>query len=200
MKPRRPCVLIVDDEVRGLELAQRILRRSADVTVAESGAAALDEIAEQVFDVIVSDQRMPGISGVELLSTVAERHPCTGRILLTGYADMEATVDAINRASVHAYLHKPCPPEHFRLTVDSVLARMETVRENERLAQQHRTLADARPTLGAVAASVKEIVARVDPTDDETHRLLKRAAEAVEGLDGLLEALPGAGAGADESG
>jgi len=183
---KRPCVLVVDDEVRGLELAARILRRRADVALAESGEEALVLTAEQDFDVVVSDQRMPGISGVELLARLAESHPGTGRILLTGYTDMEATVDAINLACVHAYLNKPCPPEHFRLTVDAVLGRVETVRENMRLAEYHRRLVELRPGLQEVVASIKGIVSSMDPTDDVVHDQMKRAAEAGERIEQMM--------------
>ncbi len=185
-----PRVLIVDDEVRGLELAQRILRRVATVTLAESGEDAVEKLEISEFDLVVSDQRMPGMSGVELLTQIAASRPETGRILLTGYADMEATIDAINRAGVHAYLHKPCPPEHFRLTVNAVLNRMETVRENALLARRHQRLTGLRPAVEEVLDSTRALLGAIDPTDDTLHEPVKRTSEASENLEGLVRELP----------
>ncbi len=135
---QKPRILAVDDEPRGVELVRRILRGVARVETATSGAAAWELLLAGEFDLVISDQRMPGMSGVELLARVADRFAYTGRILLTGYADAVDTVDAINLARVHAYLHKPCTPDHLRLSVDAVLDGVETLRENARLAGELR--------------------------------------------------------------
>src|SRR4029450_9575157 len=85
------------------------------------------------FDLVISDQRMPGMSGVDLLGFAAERDETCGRILLTGYADPEAPVEAINRGRVHAYLHKPCSAEELRAVVQSTLGRARLAKDNARL-------------------------------------------------------------------
>ena len=136
--PDRPRLLAVDDEVQGVELLARSLRRMGDVHKATSGEEAWAQLEQSDFDLVISDQRMPGMSGVELLARVAERDAHVGRILLTGYADVHATVDAINDGQIHAYLHKPCPPEVLVGTVKSVLERVELARENVRLVGQLR--------------------------------------------------------------
>lgn len=142
-------VLAVDDELRGVELVARILRRTARVATAASGDEAWELCRGEPFDLVISDQRMPGISGVELLARVAESFPGTGRILLTGYAETVDAVEAINRARVHAYLNKPCSPDQLLLTVQTVLDRVAVEQENARLAAELRTGALAGGTTAA---------------------------------------------------
>lgn len=139
----RPRILAVDDEQLGVDLLRRTLHRVGEIDVVTSGEIAWERFEAAPYDLVISDQRMPGMSGVELLARVAARDDHTGRILLTGYADLEATVDAINEGQVHAYLHKPCPPEVLRNTVASVLERVELARENARLVGKLRERAHA---------------------------------------------------------
>ena len=133
MDPSRPSILVVDDERRAVELLARTLRSEGRVETAATGDDAWVRAQEASFDVVISDQRMPGMTGVELFRLLAERDEHVGRILLTGYTDLEASVDAINRGRVHAYLHKPCAPDDVRLTVRAVLDRVRLARENARL-------------------------------------------------------------------
>ncbi|NNL65611.1 MAG: hybrid sensor histidine kinase/response regulator [Myxococcales bacterium] len=157
--PDRPRLLAVDDERQGVALLSRSLRRLGEVHPATSGEEAWALLEQQDFDLVVSDQRMPGMSGVELLARVAERDAHVGRILLTGYADVHATVDAINDGQVHAYLHKPCPPEVLVGTVKSVLERVELARENVRLVGQLRERNHALETaLGELRASQQRAI------------------------------------------
>ncbi len=121
--------LVVDDEPRGVELLVRALRPLGEVVGAADGEEAWRRFEESPFDVVVSDQRMPGLTGVELLGRVAARDELVGRILLTGFADVADTIDAINRARVHAYLSKPCPPAQLQATVRAVLVRARVARE-----------------------------------------------------------------------
>jgi signal transduction histidine kinase len=132
----RPSILVVDDERRAVELLARTLRGEGRVETAATGDAAWARLREDRFDVVISDQRMPGMTGVELFRRLAELDEHIGRILLTGYTDLEASVDAINRGRVHAYLHKPCAPDDVRLTVRAVLDRVRLARENERLVRE----------------------------------------------------------------
>ncbi len=147
----RSHVLVVDDEPRAVELMVRTLRREVSVETASSADEAWRRIDTQDFELVISDQRMPGLTGVDLLSRVAERDDSVGRILLTGYSDLEATVEAINRGRVHAYLHKPCSPQDLRTTVKGVLDRVRLARENTRLVElvqtQNRKLEEALESL-----------------------------------------------------
>jgi signal transduction histidine kinase len=126
----KPRILVVDDEPRAVELLVRTLRRLGRVATAMSADEALPMVTQERFDLVISDQRMPGMSGVELLSRIAGHDEQVGRILLTGYTDLETSVEAINRGRVHAYLHKPCSPPELMGTVFSVLQRVRFTRES----------------------------------------------------------------------
>jgi signal transduction histidine kinase len=160
-------ILVVDDEPRGVELAVRTLRRLGSIETAISGEAAWGIFQQREVDAVVSDERMPGISGVELLARVAEARPDVGRVLLTGYADIDASVDAINRARVHAYVNKPCSPTQLRATVQGVLERVDLARanallvadlaaKNEELAQKNQELEDTLDSLHVAQQAVVE--------------------------------------------
>jgi signal transduction histidine kinase len=185
--PQTHSILVVDDEPRALELVVRTLRKLGRVVTAPSGDAARELVASDRFDLVISDQRMPGISGVDLLGFVAERDESCGRILLTGYADLEATVEAINRGRVHAYLHKPCTADELRATAQGTLSRVSLARENARLlsvvAEQGEPGQDASPR---AAASLRGARAAANETLAGVGRLLSSIARE---LQAPLEAL-----------
>jgi len=178
----RPSLLAVDDEARGRELVRRILLRVADVELAESGEQAWEKFQRTRFDLVVSDQRMPGMTGVELFARIAECAPETGRILFTGFADPADTICAINEGRVHAYLTKPCPPDQLRVTVASVLEWSGVRLENRRLAAEQRErqrALEAERLLGVgaflqrTAATLAGGIARIQAVEAEAgHREL----------------------------
>lgn len=111
-------VLFVDDEPRVLQGLQRMLRPLREewaMRFVDSGAAALTAMAEQPADVVVSDMRMPGMSGAELLLTVMRQWPGTVRIILSGHADQDLIQRTVG--PTHQYLQKPCDAETLKLTV-----------------------------------------------------------------------------------
>lgn len=110
-------ILFVDDEPRVLSSMRALFRRDYNVHVADSGQAALDLLETTEMDVIVSDQRMPGMTGVDVLKACRERAPRAMRILLTGYADRDAIEASINEGEVFRYLTKPCARDTLRETV-----------------------------------------------------------------------------------
>lgn len=114
----KPKILVVDDEPDNLDLLYRTFYREYKVLRAESGPAAL-EILEQEGDVavIISDQRMPMMSGTEFLSLTATRYPDIIRIILTGYTDVEDLVEAINAGKVFKFVTKPWDAEELKLLV-----------------------------------------------------------------------------------
>jgi len=141
MRPKRQ-ILVVDDEPRSLELMQRILRPIADVRTAISAEEAWEIVQQVELDLLITDQRMPGTQGVDLLSRAADRDETLGRILLTGYTDLASITDAINLGRVHGYLRKPCDPDEVVDRVEMVLARVDHARARERLAQQVESMKD----------------------------------------------------------
>lgn len=113
----KPRLLFVDDEQRVLNSMRIMFRREFDLFLASRGAEALDIVRQQDIDVIVADHRMPQMTGVEVLSQVRAISPRTVRILLTGYADLDAVEGSINEGEVFRFLTKPCAPEQLRETV-----------------------------------------------------------------------------------
>ncbi|MCX7063478.1 MAG: response regulator, partial [Proteobacteria bacterium] len=111
---KRGTLLFVDDERRVLTSMRAMFRREYDVLLANSGQEAIDLLRDQRVDVIVSDQRMPGMTGVEVLKAVKHLAPNAMRILLTGYADLKAIEASINEGEVFRYLTKPCPSEELK--------------------------------------------------------------------------------------
>ena len=107
MTPEPLRVLFVDDEERIVSLLRTIFRQSYEVHTATTGAQALEIIAKLHIHVIVSDQRMPGMLGIDLLSRVRLLSPNTMRVLLTGYSDLAAIVGSVNDAEVFRYINKP---------------------------------------------------------------------------------------------
>ena len=170
-------ILVVDDEDRGVELLVRTLRGIGVVETAASADAGWAMFRDGGFDLIVSDQRMPGMSGIELLSRVAQRSPTTGRILLTGYTDLEATLDAINRGHVHAYLTKPCAPPDVQAVVREVMERIERLSpasspEGEKLAKQVAIVVELAKRIRAQADGEGEVAVLADELLAEAESLL----------------------------
>ncbi len=187
----RPRILAVDDEPRGVELVKRILRRSADVETATSGEEALERLEGADFSLVISDQRMPGISGVDLLARVVGSQPFCGRILITGYAENVDTVEAINRARVHAYLNKPCPPNQLSLTVESVLEQVEMQKENARLAEMLRMREGTRTPAESLAHEIAQCADRVRCEAEALSASLDTRAEGCVATSSRIAALGG---------
>ncbi|MEO1419872.1 MAG: response regulator [Pseudomonadota bacterium] len=115
---QKPRVVFVDDEKRVLNAMKALFRRDYELFLTTSGNEAIRMCVEHDADVIVADQRMPEMEGVEVLGAVREQAPRTMRILLTGYADLDAIEGSINVGEVFRFLSKPCPPEHLRATIE----------------------------------------------------------------------------------
>jgi len=114
---KKPEVLFVDDEKRILKSMKALFRNGFQVHLADNGAEALDIIRSNEIDVVVSDQRMPQMTGIEVLRSVKESSPATMRILLTGYSDLNAIIQSINEGEVYRFINKPWANEELRATV-----------------------------------------------------------------------------------
>lgn len=110
-------ILIVDDEKENLEALRRLLRAQYEVVTTTSPFEALKLVQAQEFHVILSDQRMPEMTGVELLEKAKNVRPGTTRILLTGYTEIDSVIGAINRGHIYRYVAKPWDPEDLKLTL-----------------------------------------------------------------------------------
>jgi len=129
-------VLIVDDEEKvGRSLGRIMKGIKAKYVYMESGQAALDwmKSSEKPFSLILSDQRMPNMEGSVFLAKAKEVAPDTIRYLITGYADVDAVTDAVNKGSIHRYIAKPWDNKVLAETVKSGLQQYELIMENHRL-------------------------------------------------------------------
>lgn len=116
-------VLFVDDEPHFTSALQRALRHEPyRILTAHSAARALEIMHKEPVDVVVSDERMPGMSGSEFLAVVRRLHPRTVRILLTGYATLDAAVKAINEGEIYRFLTKPCHAKDLAQIIRQALA------------------------------------------------------------------------------
>ena len=131
MEQTNRLILCVDDEREILNAFQRSLRKKADrILTASSGEEGLALLEEHAPGVIVSDMRMPGMNGTEFLNRVLEFAPHAFRILLTGHADMEAAISAINKGEIHRYLHKPWDADELRQAIEQGFERHQLIRAN----------------------------------------------------------------------
>ena len=169
----KPPVLLVDDEPNVLEGLRLQLARRYEVERASSGQEALEILSRPGaadFAVVCSDMRMPEMGGAELLSRVREEYPDTARILLTGFADMEAALAAINDAQVFRFLSKPC--DSARL-----LEAFEAAAEHHRLKRAEKQLLEE--TLGGAVGVLGEVLALVNPTAFGCASRIRRTVRAI---------------------
>jgi response regulator RpfG family c-di-GMP phosphodiesterase len=130
-------LLLVDDEENVTLSLVRLLRRDGyRILRASSGEAGLALLAENEVGVIISDQRMPGMTGVEFLSVVKTRYPDTVRIVLSGYTELNSVTEAINRGAIYKFLTKPWEDDLLRAHVQEAFQRYEMKMENIRLARE----------------------------------------------------------------
>jgi two-component system, sensor histidine kinase and response regulator len=106
-------VLCIDDETHNLEALERLLRKKYNTFVADSGAKALEILEKEKFSLIISDQKMPHMTGVEFFMIAKQKQPDAMRVLLTGYTDLESVINAINQGQIYRYITKPWEPEEF---------------------------------------------------------------------------------------
>lgn len=122
-------LLFVDDEQDIVDSLQRTFRKSYKVLTATSGNEAVELLKTHSIDLIISDQRMPGMTGDAVLATAKTLQPDAIRILLTGYSDIESLIKCVNEAGIYKYLAKPWEPEMLRLTVDRALEHLDVARK-----------------------------------------------------------------------
>lgn len=142
-------LLIVDDEPNVLTALRRVFRKEGWVTLTASNAdQAFELLATHDVGVIISDQRMPGITGTEFLHIVKEMYPDTIRLLLTGYADFSTVIDAVNRGDLYKVLSKPIDDAALRANIYQAFRRFEVFAENRRLMQRVEMLESMSPAMG----------------------------------------------------
>jgi len=131
--PEKHAILIVDDQPEILNALNRLLKEEYTVHTTTSGHQALDMLNEHEFSLILADQRMPLLTGVEFFSEAIKIQPDAIRILITAYADVNASIDAINKGQIFQYVSKPWEPDELKLIIQQAIEKFELVRENKEL-------------------------------------------------------------------
>ncbi len=159
MKPiAKHCLLIIDDEPNVCDSVHDLLRREFRVLKANSAQEGYRIMQDDEVHIVMSDQRMPQITGVELLAKVKSKYPQAVRMLFTGYADLESIIAAINQGHIYGFLKKPWQPEELETAVRQAAQEYdrltEAAREREQLVQE---IAGLHQRVSALEAQVMRL-------------------------------------------
>jgi response regulator RpfG family c-di-GMP phosphodiesterase len=182
-------VLFVDDEVNILKALQRLLRtEDMNVLCASRAAEALDLLEKHPTQVVVTDQRMPEMSGVDFLAHVRERQPEIVRMMLTGYTEMKVAVDAINRGEIYRLITKPWNDDELRATLrqafDHADLKAEIKRLNQVTREQNFKLQDMNRNLeGKVRDRTKQLAEKHQQLRTAYVQTIRALSEAVDAKD-----------------
>ncbi|PUZ27922.1 two-component system response regulator [Chitinophaga parva] len=126
-------ILYIDDEVNNLNAFKASFRRIYTVQTATSAEEAEKLLESNTFHIIISDQRMPKMTGIEFFESILERYPEPIRVLLTGYADINAVIDAINKGQVYKYFSKPWNEDELKHNIEKAYEVYSLRKENKEL-------------------------------------------------------------------
>lgn len=140
MEGPKIAVLYVDDEMNNLHSFKATFRRDYKVFIANTGAEGLEILQSNKINVIITDQRMPGMSGVEFLQEVLKIDSEPIRILLTGYADINAVIDAVNKGHIYYYINKPWDEQQLRIVIKNAFEIYRLREENLQLIEELKTV------------------------------------------------------------
>ena len=136
MEDKKPKILYVDDEAHNLLAFKALFRRSYDVYTAQSAEDGRALLAAHTFQIILTDQRMPDITGVEFLETIIPDFPDPIRMLITGYADIQAVINAINKGQVYRYISKPWDEQELSVTLGNATELYALRQANKQLTEK----------------------------------------------------------------
>lgn len=174
-------VLFVDDEMNILNSLKRLLRREEyRVLTASGGIEGLTLLKENEVHLVVTDQRMPGISGTDFLAQVRQEYPEVIRIILTGYTDVDSITDSINKGHIYKFFLKPWNDQNLRLEIKQALEQYDLVKANNRL---NETVLAQNEELRTINEHLEEMV-------NERTRDLEIQNHALELSRAILEDLP----------
>lgn len=176
-----PTLLLVDDEESILSSLKRLFRRDGyRILTAGSGAEALEVLAGNAVDVIISDQRMPNMTGVEFLRRVKTLYPETVRISLSGYTELQSITEAINEGAIYKFLTKPWDDDHLRANVVEAFRYKAMADENRRLAIE---LGIANDRLRRLLSEQEQQLQRDETTLGVVQEVLQAVPLPIIGLD-----------------
>ncbi len=174
-------LLILDDEENVLRSLRRTLRPAGfQIHITTSPEQAFEILALHPVGVILSDQRMPGMTGTEFLRRVKDKYPLTRRIVLSGYTDLQSITEAINQGAIYKFLTKPWSDTDLLATLETAFAEFELGAENQRL---HDELQQAHRRLGDVLVAQGQRMSHGETALDVMHAALSSVAVPVMGLD-----------------
>ncbi|HJW57596.1 MAG TPA: EAL domain-containing protein, partial [Burkholderiaceae bacterium] len=187
MHKRPRTLLLVDDEPNILASLKRLLRGGGyRILTASSGQDGLDLLAQNDVDVIMSDQRMPGMTGVEFLRAVKTSYPDTVRIVLSGFTELKSVTDAVNEGAIYKFLTKPWDDVLLRAHIEEAFQHKEMADENHRLSLEVRTanhsLATANRQLEELLRQKRQQIERDKSTLDSVRETLQHIPLPIIGL------------------
>jgi len=194
-------LLLVDDETSILSSLRRLLRPAGyKILTAESGRAGLEILEHEAIDLVISDMRMPEMDGAQFLEQVRGRWPEVTRLLLTGYADVTSTIEAINRGEIYRYISKPWDDNELTLIIRDALERRRLQGENARLLELTQRQNEALRELNAsLEVKVRERTAELEQANASLNaandRLKQNFLVSIKMFTGLMELRGGAMAG-----
>jgi response regulator RpfG family c-di-GMP phosphodiesterase len=166
MKPKaKHTLLIIDDEPNVCDSVHDLLRREFRVLKANSADEGYRLMQEEEVHIVMSDQRMPQITGVELLAKVKSKYPLAVRMLFTGFADIESIIAAINQGHIFGFLKKPWQPEELESAVRQAAAEFDRLTEAARQREELKTeVAGLLSRVSALEAEVQKLAKLVPHT------------------------------------
>jgi signal transduction histidine kinase len=187
-------LLVIDDEEDILKALIRQFRRSYTVHIANSAEAGLRIMTETPIQVIISDQRMPGMNGAEFFGKVKSEHPDAVRLLLTGYADIQAVIAAINDGNIYRYIVKPWDPVELDTVVREAFERYDLIVQNRRLmtelreanAMLERRVEERTTELAQANDMLRQMIAQRDSLMGMAAHDLRTPITVVQGFTELL--------------
>ncbi|MDF1640167.1 HD domain-containing phosphohydrolase [Thalassolituus oleivorans] len=196
-------LLLVDDEPGVLQALKRLFYRQFDVVVANSGDEAIEQLNNGSFDMIISDMRMPGMNGAQLLKTCFETWPQMIRVLLTGYSDLDSAIKAVNEGNIYRYISKPWDNDQLRTMVVEALESRDLKAANVRLSahivDQNEELARLNRELQVKFQGATNAVGEAEAKLQEAYQTLRQEFDAmVHILVGIMEARNGEESGSTE--
>jgi FixJ family two-component response regulator len=188
---RTRTLLLVDDEENVVASLKRLFRREGyRLLIALSAAEGLQRLAESEVDVIVSDQRMPGMTGVEFLRRAKELYPDTVRLVLSGYTDLQSIIDAVNEGAIYKFLTKPWDDDRLRAHVAEAFQHKEMADENRRLASE----------VESANSSLAELNERLQQTLTRQHDYARLLESSANSANDILDSVPASIIGVDPDG
>jgi len=158
----RYTILAVDDEPANLRMLERLFRKDYRVLTATSGEEALTVLSREDVSLIITDQRMPGMTGIELLRKSMRTNPDTMKIILTGYTDLDALTEAINTTRVYKFVNKPWDPLALKQTVEDAFHEYERSVQQKLLVDSLVILVRSYPAIFGQASRQKSPDGEID--------------------------------------